>query len=301
MSLLNIPLLSLLGLGVISLGLLLFTWVATRWWCRPKRIPTNETPIDYNLPGESITFDSHGSKLKGWFLSQDFEKSPGPVIILSHGWSHNASKMLPVAKTVYQKGFRVLLYDARGHGMSENGGPITILKMAEDVIAAVDYLKTRSDVDTKQIGVIGHSIGGGSAILASSLDSRIQALVCSSAFADPASLIRNYFIEFKGLRSIFLAPFIWLVSRIIEHWLGTTMENVAPQYRIGLLSIPVLLIHGGSDSYISPSNMDVLYGRSDPHRTERLLLPGLRHSEILTNDLYAEGIDRFLTANFLYA
>ena len=172
-------------LAALSIG---FAWVFARLYCKPKRRLPTKTPANYGLPFVPVTFRSHDVPLQGWFIPLDGNSVSPPTIILAHGWSNNAAQMLPVACALHQAGFGVLLYDARGHGGSGGDGPITILKMAEDLIAAVDYLAGRPDVDMTRLGAVGHSLGGGSVILAASIELRIRAVVSTSAFADPVAL-----------------------------------------------------------------------------------------------------------------
>jgi pimeloyl-ACP methyl ester carboxylesterase len=60
-----------------------------------------------------------------------------------------------------KKGFAVLRCDDRGTakstGVYENS---TVDDFATDVDAQIDFLKTRKDIDTKKIGLLGHSEGG---------------------------------------------------------------------------------------------------------------------------------------------
>ncbi len=66
-----------------------------------------------------------------------------------------------IADYLTRRGHAVLRYDDRGVGRStgsfENG---TTLDFASDAGAAVDYLKTRPDIDPARIGLLGHSEGG---------------------------------------------------------------------------------------------------------------------------------------------
>ena len=58
-------------------------------------------------------------------------------------------------------GIAVLRYDDRGFGESEGDfNTATSADLANDVRAAVDYLKTRKEIDAGKIGLIGHSEGG---------------------------------------------------------------------------------------------------------------------------------------------
>jgi len=60
-----------------------------------------------------------------------------------------------------RKGIGVLRFDDRGVGKSTGDfGIATTEDFSKDVLSAIAYLKTRNDVDVKNIGLIGHSEGG---------------------------------------------------------------------------------------------------------------------------------------------
>jgi pimeloyl-ACP methyl ester carboxylesterase len=60
-----------------------------------------------------------------------------------------------------KKGIAVLRYDDRGFAASTgNLATATSEDLANDVRAAIAYLKTRKEIDQKHIGIIGHSEGG---------------------------------------------------------------------------------------------------------------------------------------------
>ena len=60
-----------------------------------------------------------------------------------------------------RNGIAVLRFDDRGVGKSTGSfQTATSADFATDVTAAVEYLKTRKEVDKKKIGLIGHSEGG---------------------------------------------------------------------------------------------------------------------------------------------
>lgn len=60
-----------------------------------------------------------------------------------------------------RQGIGVLRFDDRGFGASTGDfGSATTEDFSKDVLSAIAYLKTRKDVDIKNIGLIGHSEGG---------------------------------------------------------------------------------------------------------------------------------------------
>lgn len=264
------------AVAAIVIGL---SWLIARLWCMPRRRIPARGPLDYGLVDEPILFSSNGVPLRGWLIPPASRQDPAPTVIVAHGWSGNAADMLPAARVLREAGFAVALYDARGHGASGKDGPITILKFAEDIRACLDYLGTRPDLDPGRIGVLGHSLGGSGALLAAAMDPRVRAVVSCSAFADPRTITADFLRRFH----IPLWPFLPLVCRFIERWLGTRMEDVAPKNVIGRIRAPLLLLHGARDRFIPPQHMEVLYGAARSARAESRRLANRHHFDVTTD------------------
>ena len=68
---------------------------------------------------------------------------------------------LVIADYLTRNGIAVFRYDDRGVGQSKGDfKTATSADFATDVLSAVDYLKTRNEINKKKIGLIGHSEGG---------------------------------------------------------------------------------------------------------------------------------------------
>lgn len=89
---------------------------------------------------------------------------------------------LVLADHLTRRGYAVLRFDDRGvgaaHGNILQSG---ITDIADDVQGAVDYLRTRTDIDTRRIGLLGHSEGGYVAPVVASRDSTIAFVVMLGA------------------------------------------------------------------------------------------------------------------------
>ena len=59
----------------------------------------------------------------------------------------------------------------------------------------------------------------------------------------------------------------------------------------------LLLIHGDSDRFISPSSMEILYARAPRERTERLLISDRGHSDIVRDFRCGQEIVAFFCKN----
>jgi pimeloyl-ACP methyl ester carboxylesterase len=79
----------------------------------------------------------------------------GPVVVLPHCWTGGREVWAPVAHRLVAQGFRVVLYDQRGHGSSTVGSDgFTIERLGADLAAVL------SAVDGQDVVLAGHSMGG---------------------------------------------------------------------------------------------------------------------------------------------
>src|SRR5579864_1350427 len=130
---------------------------------------------------EEVTFPSIGDGLRisGWFFAAP--ETPAPTVILCHGIWTGRRECLPLALLFRAKGYNVLTFDFRAHGLSD--GKFTSVGHHEtnDVLGAVHYVKDRPEVDPRRIGVIGFSMGAAASIQAAARCEDIAALVADSA------------------------------------------------------------------------------------------------------------------------
>ncbi|MFL5603894.1 MAG: alpha/beta fold hydrolase [Gemmatimonadaceae bacterium] len=110
---------------------------------------------------EDVQFSNGDVRLAGTLISPRTQ-AKHPVIILVHGsGAEDREYLLPLARFLIRHGIAVLGYDKRGVGASTGDWhTASFEELAGDVVAAFHYLKTRSDVDSTQIGLLGVSQAG---------------------------------------------------------------------------------------------------------------------------------------------
>ena len=122
---------------------------------------TYTTPAQLGVRAEDVQIvTADGSRLHGWFLPA-VGNAKGTVLHL-HGNAANVSNHLPLVSWLPARGYNVLMVDYRGFGRSQ--GKPSLDGIVDDAAAALAYLRTRPDVDRRQLIVFGQSIGGATAL-----------------------------------------------------------------------------------------------------------------------------------------
>lgn len=145
---------------------------------QPHRPQTPQPPFPYTREEVSYENKDRGITLSGT-LSLPNSREPFPVVILIAGMGSNDRDysmlghklFLVMADYLVCHGIAVLCFDKRGVGKSTGtySMNLTSKDFADDVLASIEYLKTRKDINIKHIGLLGHSEG---AIIASMVGSQ---------------------------------------------------------------------------------------------------------------------------------
>lgn len=124
---------------------------------------------------EKITFTNKGKVLKGKIYLPAVLGKKLPAVIVCHGIACSKESMEHICLELVKEGFIAFAFDFGGHGESYLRVP-DIQDNIEDVQSAVNYLKTRKDVDLDNLYAVGHSMGG-------------TAVGCASYYADFKGLV----------------------------------------------------------------------------------------------------------------
>jgi alpha/beta superfamily hydrolase len=162
------------------------------WWETPNDLFSSPVPGFYAsrvlYTSEDVTFASQdGTKLAGRF-SLPQSNTPLPAFMMLHGSEQGTRDNFGnkvMAHYMINNGFAILNYDKRGVGDSEGtyqeaASPSNLQKHAEDAIAGVEYLASRSEIDAKHISLIGFSQAGWVIPLAASQSTAISHFVILS-------------------------------------------------------------------------------------------------------------------------
>lgn len=245
----------------------------------PDNIPAT-TPETFGLDYETVYFYSEdGTRLNGWFIPAATATSPKDAkgtVIHMHSNSGNISSHWHFAGWLPDQGYNVFVFDYRGFGKSfGQAEPKGIL---EDAVAAITYLRSRTDIDAGRIFIYGQSLGGTLAIAAAAINPEgVRAVVSESAFYSYSSVADE--------------------RRPGEGYTYEPDDIYSGGHYVARLSpIPLLLLHGTGDSITSPAQSEQLFAEAkEPKRLE--LIKFGRHLAAMT-ERYGDHFQTMIMAFF---
>ena len=126
-----------------------------------------------------------------------------PAVIFIHQGGSTRKEWESVAKKVFREGWVTLAYDIRGHGESSGQWSNTWYddptNAPNDLKAAIVYLKAIGKVDAKRIAVVGASVGGNLACVASALYGIQSAVAISHKTSAVYNLAGKTDLDFRSI------------------------------------------------------------------------------------------------------
>ncbi|WP_454907735.1 alpha/beta hydrolase [Variovorax gossypii] len=239
-----------------------------------------ETPDVLGMRYEPVQFTSaDGTRLSGWFLPAADRKNPKEAkgtVVHFHGNAQNMSTHWRFVAWLPKQDYNVLVFDYRGYGQSE--GKPEPKGVFEDSNAALNYVRSRQDVDPERLFVFGQSLGGTNAIAVVGSGNRagVKAAAIESTFYSYSSIAND---KFKGAG------------------LMVSDEYAASKYVAAVSPIPLLFIHGTADQVIPVEHSKRLL--ADAREPKRLIeVQGAGHLEPMTTLRFGSAYRKALTAFF---
>ncbi len=277
-----------LYIGMIGLG--------TRFLTTPIRRLVVTTPDRVGLVYQNVSFPARhdGIRIAAWHIPAN--TTPNRVIIFVHGKDSCRScefrgRALDFARAMHARGFGVLMLDLRNHGESGNSLLTYGLSEKNDILGAVDWLRTHG-YPADNIGVLGVSLGSASALYAAAEEPAIGAVVVDSGYADLRSVITQSMTRFgwSGLN------YMLAVEGASQIAFGTNVLNAAPVDEIQrIMPRPIMFIHGGRDSLVPVSNV---WRNAAAAGTTPWIIPEAQHASIYSRvpEAYATRVGNFFDA-----
>lgn len=250
----------------------------------PNRLPTYRRVLDFARksfalrdPGVSrVAIPYEGTTLPAYFSSAG---ASAPVVVLVNGLDSTKEHMYSSGHwhELAARGVSCLMLDQPGTGEALRLQGLTARIDAEAWAgAAVDWLETRSDVDTSRIGIVGWSLGGYYAPRAAAFEKRFALCVAWGANHNWGAVQRRR-LEREGERPVphYWEHVLWVwghddLDAFIEFADGVHLDGVVEK-----ITVPFLIAHGENDRQIPLEYAHRSYEQAvnSPRRELRVFTP----------------------------
>ena len=211
-------------------------------------------------PGEVLEISYEGKSIYAYFARAPFPGDKLPCLICMGGLDSIKDEMwFMQAHGALQRGISVLMIDGPGQGGTLRRHGITNRFDYEIPIGqCIDYLASRSDVDTTRIAVCGSSLGGYYAARAGCYEHRLAACISHGAIWSVTDLWGNA-TEEHGLAVHIKWVFgVGTIKEAIQKARYFTLEG-----HLEHMECPYLVLHGGHDVLtVSQARKVYDYGKS---------------------------------------
>ena len=217
---------------------LVFSWIVAGRLVAPRPRVIGDPPSDLLVTPISFASDS-GSTIAGWHIPSGTSQG---VVVLLHPIRGSRLSMLERARLLHTAGYSIVMIDLQAHGESP-GTHITFgYREQYDVRAAVEF--ARQQHPNESVGVVGVSLGGASALLASPLG--IDALILESVYPKIRDAVHNRVAAKLGWLSTIPAE---LLLMQLKPRLGISPARLRPIDHLPNVGCPVYLISGNEDQH----------------------------------------------------
>jgi pimeloyl-ACP methyl ester carboxylesterase len=243
---------------------------------------------------EEVRFPtSDGLQLCGCYLRGRREQRRG-VIFFGLEFGSNRWGCLPYCEFLLEDGYDVFAFESRGQGDSDSQPDyepsqwVTHYEV-RDVKAALAYLRGRPDAVPSGIGFFGISKGGSAGLIASIDEPYVQCFVTDGIFATRSTMV-PYMRRWVSI----VSSKLW-IQKLLPSWYYGIIADTGlrrmtrdrgcqfPHLERALSRLsrrPLFMIHGGADTYITPSMARKLFRHARTPK-ELWIVEGAKHNQAL--------------------
>lgn len=247
-----------------------------KFFLTPRRAPISPEETAFLASGRSDRLSVGGHELATWSWGE------GRTALLVHGWGSRAARFRTLAPALVNAGYRVVAFDAPGHGLSS--GRMSSLPETARAIASLAR-REREKRGALPALVVAHSFGAAATVMAQQ-----QAPIARSVFLAPATDFDAYVARLAGALDI-RAEVIAAMIRRVERRLAFSWETI----RIGEIARArngaAMIVHDPADPEVPFGDAQLL--ASAWRNSELVRVQDLGHRRLLHDPAVIERIVTF--------
>lgn len=272
------------------LGLLLAgAWIVGGALVSPALRAVGSPPFEVETVVTTINSDS-GSRLAVWYVPVE---NSSATVVLIHPWRGDRRTMRRRAEMLIDAGYSIVMVDLQGHGESPGDFITAGYLESRDVKAAVKFAREQSS--DHRIGLVGVSIGGAAALIASPLG--IEALVVESVYPTIDEAVCNR-IECR------LGPLCHIFSPLLLCQLqprtGISCSLLRPIKGVPRADCPILFMSGEDDQHTTIAETRRMFEAAKSPKN-LVIFDGAGHVDLMNHDVdrYSKSVLPFLQKHLL--
>ncbi|MCI7740494.1 MAG: alpha/beta hydrolase [Lachnospiraceae bacterium] len=303
-----------LGLAGVFLGLLAFSEAGGTAYFYRRTMIRNNVKVERTMKMSGTDWSQYLPKLqpkKEYLMAQPREdiyqesddglmlhaswipnNNAKKVAICFHGYtSKGMSDYVGLSDYYLHNGYAMLLPDARAHGESEGHYIGFGCKDRYDALMWIKWVIQTCGEDV-QILIHGTSMGGATVLMASGLElpEQVKGIVSDCAFTSPKYVFTHVLHSMYHLPAF---PMIQIADRVNKKKAGYGLDECNAAREVQKAKIPVLLIHGDSDTFVPCWMCDEIYENCAAPVKKKMIVKGAGHAESYFKD--TEAYEKMLT------
>lgn len=208
-----------------------------------------------NVTREKLTLETDDSSILVARKVVTNSKSNKWVVIL-HGYNGSMEDVYDIAMHYADEGYNILTPDLRANGESE--GSFLGMGWTDrlDVINWVDVIL--KDNPSAEVVIHGIDTGADAALMLSGepIKNSIKAIVAEGAYPNAWDVVKK---EYKARYKKWpVFPFLNMLNPVMKVWAGYSLKDANAVKQVKNTSVPILLIRGGNDTYVTKNMTDEL-------------------------------------------
>jgi pimeloyl-ACP methyl ester carboxylesterase len=221
--------------------------------------------------------------------------SSRPAIVVVHGWKgfKNWGMFPPLADRLSRAGFATVTFNLSGSGVDDRGELVWPERFGRDTFTAElkdlgTVMETLSRgalgvAPPSSIGLVGHSRGGGIAVLHAAGDPRVRALVTWAAISSVERWSPHEVVEWRETGAMEVlntrtGQRLQLTTDILDDVERNAIGSLDILGAATRVTVPWLIVHGAEDETVSPKEAEALRAASPLATTRLLEVEGAGHT-----------------------
>jgi pimeloyl-ACP methyl ester carboxylesterase len=217
-----------------------------------------------------------------WTWSPATRAIDPPTVLLVHGWEGRGAQLAPFASPLTARGFRVVTFDAPGHG-DATPRRASLVEHARAIALVAKAIARRGPL----AAVVGHSLGGAATLVATRLGLRADRYALIAPPRSPARFVKS-FSSILGLDANVEAE---MIERIEARY-TMSFDDLDVRADAARLAEPLLVVHDADDDVVAALDGATIAAAAP--RGRLVATSGLGHERVLRAPEIVEEVTAFV-------